>query len=217
MGSFGLPATSFQLPTGGLQVAGFRFQAGGEDAYSEPSAISHQPLSKPRLSVVIVNYNTREDVRLCLSALRQSTLPTEVIVVDNASRDGSADMIRDEFPEVKLLTPNQNLWFCGGNNLGIRASSGEYVLMLNPDTIPQPDALRLMVDFLQAHPDYAGVTIQLRYPEATATAIWDRMLIGSSNSWPPAASAFGKRCRWDRPTTIFPHTRHSRFTRGTRD
>ena len=95
------------------------------DSFGLP-ATSYQPSAKPYLSVIIVNYNTREDIRLCLTALRQSTQPAEVIVVDNASRDGSADMIRDEFPEVKLLTPNQNLWFCGGNNLGIRASSGDY-------------------------------------------------------------------------------------------
>lgn len=179
MDSFGLPATSVQLPTGGLQVTGFRLQVDAatqptRDSRSSPTrhqplplTTDHQPPANPRLSVVIVNYNTREDIRLCLTALRQSTLPAEVIVVDNASRDGSADMIRSEFPEVKLLTPNQNLWFCGGNNLGIRASSGDYVLMLNPDTIPQPDALRLMVDFLSVNPDYVGVTIQLRYPDGS--------------------------------------------------
>lgn len=117
------------------------------------------------ISVVIVSYNTREDLRLCLEALRQSTLPAGVIVVDNASTDGSAEMVRHHFPEVILIEPGRNTWFCGGNNIGVAAASGDYALLLNPDTIPPPDALAVLVDFLDAHPDYAGATLQLRYPD----------------------------------------------------
>lgn len=116
------------------------------------------------LSVVIVSYNSRDDLRLCLAALRHSTLPAEVIVVDNASSDGTPAMVRAEFPEVMLLEPGYNTWFCGGNNLGVAAASGDYALLLNPDTMAPPDALRVMVDFLDSHPDYAGATLQLRYP-----------------------------------------------------
>jgi GT2 family glycosyltransferase len=116
------------------------------------------------LSVVIVNYNTRDDLRLCLTALRQSQPAPEVIVVDNASSDGSREMVRAEFPEVTLIAPETNTWFCGGNNLGIQAAHGEYVLLLNPDTVPPPDALNVMVRFMDEHPDYAGATMQLRYP-----------------------------------------------------
>ena len=118
----------------------------------------------PTLSVIIVNYNTREDLRLCLSALRESTLQAEVIVVDNASADGSAAMVRADFPEVKLIEPGRNTWFCGGNNLGVQAASGDYALLLNPDTIAPPAALQTLTDFLGAHPDYSGATLQLRYP-----------------------------------------------------
>ncbi|MGL4649984.1 MAG: glycosyltransferase [Caldilineaceae bacterium] len=117
------------------------------------------------ISVIIVSYNTREDLRLCLSALRESTLAAEVIVVENASTDGSADMVRREFPEVVLLEPGRNTWFCGGNNLGLAAATGDYALLLNPDTIAPPAALETLVAFLDAHPDYAGATMQLRYPE----------------------------------------------------
>lgn len=121
------------------------------------------------LSVVIVNYNTCADLRLCLQSLRESSpLPSgvlpEVIVVDNASTDGSAEMVRAEFPNVTLLTPERNLWFCGGNNLGVQAATKPYALLLNPDTIVPPDALATMVRFIDEHPDYAGVTMQLRYP-----------------------------------------------------
>ena len=117
-----------------------------------------------KLSIIIVNYNTREDLRLCLSALRECDPLPEVIVVDNDSKDSSADMVRSEFSQVVLLTPGRNTWFCGGNNLGIRAAHREYALLLNPDTIPSQDALEAMVRFMDEHPEYAGATSQLRYP-----------------------------------------------------
>lgn len=117
------------------------------------------------LSVVIVNYNTCDFLRGCLRALAASTYPAEIIVVDNASSDGSVAMVKAEFPQVRLVEPNKNTWFCGGNNRGIAAATGEYVLLLNPDTEVQPESLRLMMAFMQAHPDYAGATMQLRYPD----------------------------------------------------
>ena len=117
------------------------------------------------LSVVIVSYNTREDLRACLAALRESTLTAEVIVVDNASSDGSAAMVCEDFPEVRLIEPGRNTWFCGGNNLGVAVSTCDFALLLNPDTVPPPAALETLVAFLDAHPDYAGATLQLRYPD----------------------------------------------------
>lgn len=116
------------------------------------------------LSVVIVNYNTREDLRACLTALHDCRPMPEVIVVDNASKDSSAAMVREYFPRVVLLTPGRNTWFCGGNNLGLAAAHGKYALLLNPDTVPPPGALGRMVQFMEANPAYAGVTVQLRYP-----------------------------------------------------
>lgn len=116
------------------------------------------------LSVVIVNYNTRELLRVCLTSLRASTIPAEVIVVDNASRDGSAAMVAEQFPDVTLIAEPVNTWYCGGNNRGIAAASGTYVLLLNPDTEIAPDALEKLVAFMDANPAYGGVTAQLRYP-----------------------------------------------------
>jgi GT2 family glycosyltransferase len=118
-----------------------------------------------KLSVVIVNYNTREDLRACLIALHDCRPMPEVIVVDNASKDGSAEMVDAEFPRVVLLTPGRNTWYCGGNNLGIAAAHGKYVLLLNPDTQPPNGALARMVEFMESNPTYAGVTAQLRYPD----------------------------------------------------
>ena len=119
----------------------------------------------PDLSVVIVSYNTRDLLRNCLRSLRESVgLDLEIIVVDNASADGSAEMTRVEFPEVRLLAQSLNTWYCGGNNIGIDAARADIVLLLNPDTEVAPDALALLRRFLLDHPDYVGVTAQLVYP-----------------------------------------------------
>ena len=117
-----------------------------------------------KLSAVIVNFNTQDYLRTCLSALRASTLTPEIIVVDN---DGSAAPLAAEFPEIVYLSQPENRWFCGGNKIGIAVAQGDYVLLLNPDTAPQPDALAVMVAFLDSHPDYRGVTLQLRYPDGS--------------------------------------------------
>ena len=119
----------------------------------------------PDLSVVIVSYNTRDLLRNCLQSLRESTgLQLEVIVVDNASSDGSAVMVGEEFPEFIMLLQSANTWYCGGNNIGILHATADYVLLLNPDTEVAPDALLLMLEFIREHPDHAAVTAQLRYP-----------------------------------------------------
>ncbi len=127
------------------------------------------------LSIVIVNYNTRDDLRACLTALDPLDPPAEVIVVDNGSTDGSGAMVETEFPRVVLLAPGKNLWFCGGNNLGIAAARAPYVLLLNPDTIPQPGALEALLTFADAHPEYAGVTAQLHYPNSVVQRTCSRI------------------------------------------
>lgn len=120
----------------------------------------------PDLSVIIVSYNTCDLLRQCLLSLRNSVgLDLEVIVVDNASADGSAAMVEAAFPEVRLLAQSLNTWFCGGNNIGIQQASAAYALLLNPDTEVAPDALALMHRFLLENPDYAAVTAQLTYPD----------------------------------------------------
>lgn len=119
----------------------------------------------PDLSVIIVSYNGRDDLRACLEALRACPLALEVIVVDNASTDGSAALLRESFPEARLLAQAENTWFCRGNNIGLAAARAEYAALLNPDTIPAPDALPLLLAFLRANPAYHGATAQMRYPD----------------------------------------------------
>jgi GT2 family glycosyltransferase len=129
----------------------------------------------PRLSVVIVNYNTRDLLRDCLQSLEMVGVSHEVIVVDNASADGSAAMVAREFPDVRLLAQAENTWFCGGNNIGIEAAVGDYVLMLNPDTVVHAEALETLVAFMDDHPDYAGCTAQLRYPDGSLQRTCSRL------------------------------------------
>lgn len=117
------------------------------------------------LSVVIVNYNTRELLRACLQSLMNQPTDAEIIVVDNASSDGSAAMVAEAFPDVRLLAQAENTWFCGGNNLGIAAARGDYVLLLNPDTIVARHTLGTLLSFIKQHPGYAGCTAQMRYPD----------------------------------------------------
>jgi GT2 family glycosyltransferase len=89
----------------------------------------------PLISVVILNWNGQQVVEKCLKSLQEQTYdPLELIVVDNASTDGSAELVKKGFPDVKVIVNKTNLGFGGGNNVGIRASQGKYIMMLNNDT-----------------------------------------------------------------------------------
>ncbi|MEP6984952.1 MAG: glycosyltransferase family 2 protein, partial [Chloroflexota bacterium] len=120
----------------------------------------------PDLSIIIVNYNTREPLRRCLESIKthKAALDVETIVVDNASKDGSADMVRQVMPEAILIEPGHNTWFTGGNNIGIQKATGDYVLILNPDTVFQKDTMQIMIAYLKAHPKVGAITCQMRFP-----------------------------------------------------
>jgi GT2 family glycosyltransferase len=109
----------------------------------------------PELSIIIVNWNTRDLLRDCLNSVYAETEKTsfEVLVVDNASSDGSAEMVKREFLQVMLIENEDNLGFARANNQAIRQSSGSYILLLNPDTVVLSGALDKMVAFMRAHPD----------------------------------------------------------------
>ena len=109
------------------------------------------------LSVLIVNWNTRELLRACLESLRRypSELPMETIVVDNASSDESAEMVEASFPEVRLIRSPTNGGYAQGNNRAFEAAKGEYLLTLNPDTEALPETLNQALCALDRHP-HAG-------------------------------------------------------------
>jgi len=123
------------------------------------------------ISIVIVNFCTRQLLRDCLESIRNEGTPSlEVIVVDNQSNDGSAEMVRNKFPEVQLIQNNQNLGFAKANNQGIRLSRGDHVLLLNSDTVLRPGALQAMAEFLDSHPEAGGVTCRLLNADGTIQA-----------------------------------------------
>jgi hypothetical protein len=110
------------------------------------------------LSVIIVNWNSAELLRTCLKSVLSSsaTCDLEVLVIDNASYDGSAEMVANEFPSVTFIQSEENMGFSGGNNRAFQESSGKNVLFLNPDTELVDDALGTMLAVLKTRPD-AGV------------------------------------------------------------
>ncbi len=110
---------------------------------------------QPEASVVIVSFNTRDILRSCLEALYRAIgeHPIEVVVVDNASRDGSADMVAAEFPAVQLVRSGINLGFAAGNNAAFGHARGRYVILLNPDTLVDREALDRAIAGMDAAAD----------------------------------------------------------------
>jgi GT2 family glycosyltransferase len=115
------------------------------------------------VSVIIVNWNTRDLLRGCLRSIFKQTeeVSFEIIVVDNASRDDSVEMIRTEFPSVKLIANVDNRGFARANNQGIRAALGRYILLLNPDTIILDAAICRCVRYADLHADVGVVGCQV--------------------------------------------------------
>jgi GT2 family glycosyltransferase len=111
------------------------------------------------VSIVLVNYNQREYTAQCLDSIRaaQIDLPYEVVLVDNASQGDDADWLESTYPDVRLVRSSRNLYIAGGNNLGIRASEGHYVLLLNNDTLLAKGSVESAARFLDGHPHVAGV------------------------------------------------------------
>ncbi|MDD5039842.1 MAG: glycosyltransferase family 2 protein [Patescibacteria group bacterium] len=124
------------------------------------------------LSIVIVNYNARGLLRQCLksiiSSLRSSNLHYSVIVVDNNSADGSIDMVRETYPEARLVPLKTNDGYAAAVNIGITSIESRYYLVLNMDTtIVQPNALQRMVEFMDAHPRVGLAGPKLINPNGT--------------------------------------------------
>ncbi len=140
---------------------------------------------RPDVSVVIVNYNVRDflsqAVRSVLAASRD--LSVETWVVDNNSIDGSVDMLREDFPWVRVIANRENVGFGAANNQAIHASTGRHILILNPDTILQEDTLSTLVAFMDAHPDIGAAGCQILNPDGSFAP-------ESRRSFPTPATAF---------------------------
>lgn len=177
-----------------------------------------------KLSVIIVNYNVKyyldQCIRSVLRAFEEMNTPAEIIVVDNHSADGSVDYLEQRYPQklypmVRFVRSAHNLGFARANNIAIRQSRGEYVLLLNPDTIVGEDALKASVDFMDAHEDAGAVGVRMlgaqgrramesRRGLPTPMVSFFKML-GFCNRW-PHHRLFGKYYMgylpWDEPCQI---------------
>lgn len=121
------------------------------------------------LTVQIVNWNAREDLRQALRSLFEHapTFPFEVLVLDNASQDGSVQIVEKEFPQVRLLVSERNLGFARGHNLLARHARGRYLLLLNPDTVVMRDTLTKLIRFAEAHPEAGIIGPKLLNPDGS--------------------------------------------------
>ncbi len=120
-------------------------------------------MTKPRLSIVIVNYNVRFFLEQCLHSVEKALKPemTEVFVVDNNSLDGSCSMVEQKFPDVKLIENKENLGFSKANNQAIRIAKGEYILLLNPDTVVEEDTFEKIIDFMDENQDAGSLGVKM--------------------------------------------------------
>jgi GT2 family glycosyltransferase len=133
--------------------------------------------NKPQVTVVIVSFNTRELLRECIESLQDGAggVRFETVVVDNASRDGSADMVAAQFSDVQLIRSETNLGFARANNRGFEVARGRYIVLLNSDAFLKPGALALSVEHMEKNP-MAG--------------LGGARLVGRDGSWQPAARMF---------------------------
>ncbi|MEO0189824.1 MAG: glycosyltransferase [candidate division WOR-3 bacterium] len=154
---------------------------------------------EPEISIVVVNFNVKHFLEQCLMAIERAryNLNIEVIVVDNASVDGSQAMVRKKFPNVRLIENYKNLGFARANNQALKIARGKYILILNPDTLIQEDTLVILKRFLDEHPEASAVGCKLLNPDGS-------FQIASRRSLPTPWVAFTKITGLSK---IFPKTR----------
>jgi len=145
------------------------------------------------LSIVIVNWNTRKLLRACLTSVytQRCRFGFEVFVIDNASRDGSSQMVRRSFPQVQLIENVENLGFARACNQGLHCAQGRYVMLLNPDTCLLDDTFGVMVAFLDKHPDIGVLGPRIVNADGTVDARCARRL-------PTLSSELFEKTRLDR-------------------
>ena len=122
-----------------------------------------------KISIVIVSYNVRYYIVQCIESVRRAIagLDAEIIVVDNHSKDDTVAFLRENFPDVRLMASQSNLGFSRGNNMAIREAQGEYILLLNPDTVVGERVLQEAVSFMDNHPEAGGAGVQMLNVDGT--------------------------------------------------
>lgn len=171
-------------------------------------------MSRPHVSVVIVSYNTRELTLRCLRELIASRTPEarfDITVVDNASSDGSAEAIAEHFPEVRLLRLSENVGWGRGVNRGAVASDGEYLLLLNPDTVPVGPLVADLLTFARQRPGhgiYTGRTLRADGTDDNYSC-WGLPSLWSQVTFATGLSAVFSRFHWANPEGLPGYDRRS--------
>jgi GT2 family glycosyltransferase len=168
----------------------------------------------PRVSVIIVSYNTRNMTLECLQSIVTQTrdVSYEVIVIDNNSSDGSADAIRDQFPDLRLIALNENVGFARANNLAAQEARGERLLLLNPDTVILDHAIDRLIAFADRTPSFHVWGGRTLYGDGrlNPTSCWRRITLWNLTCFALGLTYFGRRSAllnsesyggWDRSTT----------------
>lgn len=137
------------------------------------------------LSIILVNWNCLDFTEQCIASIQSviRDLDYEVIVVDNASGDAPCLSLKEKFPWVKLILSEENIGFGRANNLGVKQSSGEYLFILNPDTVLQPGAVESMLEMLKSRPEVGAVGCRLLNPDGTVQ-------LSSVQTFPTIANQF---------------------------
>ncbi len=144
------------------------------------------------VSAVVVTHESRRHLSRCLASVRQQRdVPTELIVVDNASTDGGPGLVSEQFPEARLIVNEENLGFAAAVNQGLGLAQGEFLLVLNPDVVLLPGALRRLLEFMEGHPE-VGCAGPRQWVDEDRTWQWGTI------PWPPhwAAILASIPCLW---------------------
>ncbi len=163
---------------------------------------------EPIVSALIVSYNVRDLLLETLSSLFASRdVPLEAVVVDNGSKDGSADAVAEQFPQVKLVRLDKNGGFGRANNRGLQECTGRFVLLLNPDVTVEPGCVARLADFLLVRPEAGAVGPRIRRPDGNFD-------LAARRSFPTPSSALYRFVGLNR---VFPHSgRFNAYNMGHR-
>ena len=160
-----------------------------------------------KLSVIIVNYNVKYFLEHCLYSVRNAIkgIDAEVFIVDNNSVDGSMQMLRSKFSDFILIENKENVGFAKANNQAIRLAKGEYILLLNPDTVVEEDTFLKCIDFMDEHRDCGGLGIKMIDGSG-------KILKESKRGFPTPWASF---CKMSGLTSLFPHSkRYAQYYMG---
>jgi N-acetylglucosaminyl-diphospho-decaprenol L-rhamnosyltransferase len=160
----------------------------------------------PDVSILVVTYQCKDEARKCFASLYETTrdVSFELIVLDNASDDGTVDMIHDEFPDVHVLALDENIGFGAGVNQAASVASGEYLLLLNPDTVVHPHAVEHLVAFARRHPEYGIYGGRTLNPDGTVNpgSCWGKPTVWSLACFAFMLSSAFKRSRLFDPESL---------------